>query len=239
MTIEVFNRYEHKYILNRRQTEIMLEETEKHMVADKYNKNRQPYTIKNIYYDTVDDILIRRSLEKPTFKQKLRLRSYDEENRVYLELKKKYSGIVNKRRTALSPDDVKAILTGKPIKEKNYMNKQVLHEIEYFLSIHKVEEKVYIAYDRLAYFNSSDSDLRISFDFNIRTRRSDLSFLCGDKAELLLPDNTCIMEVKTATTKPLWLTHLLGKHNIMRTSFSKYGTEYRKFKSCTPQLQEV
>ena len=104
MAIEVFNRYEHKYMLNRDAFEKIVELLDERMEMDSYNKNRTPYTISNIYYDTPDDYLIRASLDRPVYKEKLRLRAYgvpDENGRVYLEIKKKFKGLVNKRRTGL------------------------------------------------------------------------------------------------------------------------------------------
>ncbi len=227
MAIEVFNRCEHKYLLNFEQSEKMIETAERYMQPDAYNKDREPYTIQNIYYDTEDSALIRRSLEKPPYKQKLRLRSYGEADRVYLEIKKKYDGVVNKRRTALTPEDAEELTESGKVEIKKYMNKQVVKEIEYFLSVYEVYPQVYLAYDRIAYFDKGNSDLRISFDFSVRSRRCDLSFDCGDYGEELFPD-TCIMEVKTALAKPLWLTKALSELGLRRESVSKYGTEYMK-----------
>ena len=108
MAIEVFNRYEHKYILDRATYRQVIEIMDMHMELDKYNAGLKPYTIANIYYDTADDYLIRKSLSKPVYKEKLRLRAYgvpDRDTKVFLEIKKKYKGIVNKRRTTLKLDE--------------------------------------------------------------------------------------------------------------------------------------
>lgn len=138
MAKEIFNRYEHKYLLGgktfKRVTEIM----EKHMEPDAYNINRRPYTISNIYYDTPDDYLVRKSLSKPVYKEKLRLRSYGvpkEDGRVFLEIKKKFGCIVNKRRTDLELEEAYGFIKSSKAPEKReYMNFQVIREIEYFLS---------------------------------------------------------------------------------------------------------
>lgn len=228
MAIEVFNRYEHKYLINADQLETILAEVRLHMHYDPYNKDGRLYTIENIYYDTDEQSLIRRSLEKPPFKQKLRLRSYGEENRVYLEIKKKSDGIVNKRRTALRPEEADELLKNGSIALKKHMNKQIVYEIQYFLSIYDVYPKVYLAYDRMAFFDEENSDLRISFDFAIRSRECDLSFEHGDWGEPLFDEDICIMEVKTAYAKPLWLTKVMTGLKINRVSVSKYGTEYMK-----------
>ena len=231
MAIEVFNRYEHKYMLNREQFEKIIKILDEHMVMDSHNENHTPYTIANIYFDTPDDYLIRTSLSKPEYKEKLRLRAYgvpDRETKVFLEIKKKFRGIVNKRRTKLKLAEAYSFITsGKAPMPKDYMNTQVLHELEYFLKIYDLSPKLYLAYDRIAYFEKDNKDLRISFDMNIRSRRYDLALEKGDYGEKLLPDGVYLMEIKTSLAKPLWLTHILAELDIKRTRFSKYGTEFK------------
>lgn len=232
MAIEVFNRYEHKYLLTPEEYETVLRTIRAHMDMDPYNIGGKPYTIANIYYDTPDDYLIRRSLEKPAYKEKLRLRGYGVPkagDKVYLEIKKKYAGLVNKRRTALTlPEAYTFAETGRIPLRKEYMNGQVVSEISYFLHRYSLVPKVYIAYDRIAFFEKGNPDLRISFDTNIRSRRYDLRLEDGDHGTLLMTKPYHLMEVKTARAKPLWLCELLSDLSIRRQSFSKYGTEYQQ-----------
>lgn len=231
MAIEVFNRYEHKYMLERETFEKVLKTMDEHMVMDSHNKGRRPYTIANIYFDTPDDYLIRTSLSKPEYKEKLRLRAYGVpgiDSKVYLEIKKKFNGIVNKRRTTLKLSEAYGfLLSGKPPAPKEYMNCQVTREIEYFLKIYDLYPKLYLAYDRIAYFEKDNNDLRISFDFNIRSRRYDLALEKGDYGDNLLPEGVYLMEIKTSLAKPLWLTNMLSELDIKRKNFSKYGTEFK------------
>ena len=120
MAIEVFNRYEHKYIVDKATFEKIIKILDQHMEIDSHNRNYTPYTISNIYYDTSDDYLIRTSLSKPDYKEKLRLRSYgvpDRESKVFLEIKKKFNGIVNKRRTKLKLNEAYDFLISKKIPE--------------------------------------------------------------------------------------------------------------------------
>lgn len=230
MAIEIFNRYEHKYLMDKATYEKVIPVIEQHMELDAYNQGHKPYTIANIYYDTNDNYLIRRSLQSPAYKEKLRLRSYGVPNaktKVFLEIKKKFNGIVNKRRTMLKLDEAyKFVETGNEPKPQDYMNKQVMNEINYFLKVYNLEPKVYLAYDRIAYFDNDDPDLRISFDQNIRTRRYDVHLEDGDYGSQLLDDDLYLMEIKTARANPLWLTHMLTEFGIRRSKFSKYGTEF-------------
>lgn len=232
MAIEIFNRYEHKYKLDQQTFEKVLDYMDSRMELDSHCKNHSLYTIANIYYDTPDSSLIRESLAKPVYKEKLRLRSYgvpDLDSKVFLEIKKKVKGLVNKRRSTLELREAYDFLqTGNMPELSDYMNSQVMHELDFFINSHVLEPKVYIAYDRLAYFEKDNDDLRISFDTNIRTRRHDLTLESGDHGNRLIKENTWLMEIKTSLAKPLWLCEMLSEFEIRDTSFSKYGTEYTK-----------
>ncbi len=232
MAIEVFLRHEQKYLLDADTFHKVLAVMDEHMILDKYNKFHKPYTISNIYFDTEDNYLIRTSLSKPKYKEKLRLRSYgvpDADSKVFLEIKKKFNGVVNKRRTVLKLSEAYDFISSgtSPIPQE-YMNRQVLKEIEYFLRFYSLKPKVYLAYDRIAYFEKDNKDLRISFDQNIRSRRYDVELEKGDYGEKLLPNGTYLMEIKTSKAMPLWLTEMLAKYDIKRRRFSKYGTEFTK-----------
>lgn len=231
MSIEVFHRYEKKYILDEEQFQAIAGELEKHMRMDAYNEGREFYTICNIYYDTLYDDLIRRSLERPVYKEKLRIRSYgipDLDTEVFLEIKKKYKGLVNKRRTTLPLCEAYRFVSEKTLDMERFRcNPQVIKELEYFLSVYQgLEPKVYIAYDRKAFLGSTEPDLRVTFDRNLRARREDVRLEAGDYGTLILPKEKWLMEIKSIQTMPLWLADLLNKYHINSLSFSKYGTEY-------------
>jgi hypothetical protein len=232
MGIEVFNRHECKFLLDTVIYDEIQNTLLKYMELDEYNKTHKLYTISNIYYDTEDNHLIRTSLSKPLYKEKLRLRAYGipkEEEKVYLEIKKKVCGVVNKRRTKLKLKEAyDFVSTGEKPEVKNYMNKQVINEIQYILSRYDLKPKLYLAYDRKALFSKENRDLRITFDTNIRTRRYDLALEMGDYGDSLLEEGKWLMEVKAEKTIPLWLSNLLSQYKIFKTSFSKYGKEYEK-----------
>ena len=243
MAIEVFNRFEHKFLFPKETYLNVLEVMDKYMVLDPHNPNYEPYTIANIYYDTPDDYLIRHSLEKPPYKEKLRLRAYgvpDMDTKVFLEIKKKFNGLVNKRRTTLKLFEAyDFVSTGIPPAPKEYMNLQVLREIEYFLKRYGLYPKLYLAYDRVAYFEKDNPDLRISFDINIRSRRQNVRLEYGDDGEQLLPPDIYLMEIKTSRAMPLWLADMVNEMGIKRKSFSKYGTEFKRYSlSLTEKIKE-
>lgn len=232
MSIEIFNRYEKKYLLDTDTYQELQNRLREHMEPDEYNKDYELYTICNIYYDTWDDYLIRNSLGKPEYKEKLRLRAYgvpQSNGKVFLEIKKKYNGLVNKRRTSIRLEEAyDFVSSGTKPELKKYMNRQVMNEIEYMLKIYKLKPKLYLAYDRKAMFSRDNRDLRITFDSNIRTRRSDLRLESGSHGVPLLEPGKWLMEVKASNSMPLWLSRLLSELSVYSTSFSKYGTEYQR-----------
>lgn len=234
MAKEIFNRIEKKYLLTKDQYEEILKILPLYMNKDKFNENDKKYLISNIYYDTQNDDLIRQSLQKPIYKEKLRLRSYGpkhDDDFVFLEIKKKFNGLVNKRRTKLTLRDANEFIQNGTLSNiESYMNPQVVKEIEFFLKQYKVQPKVYLSYERLAYFAKDDDDLRLTIDTNIRADRKNLSlknFNIGDK--LLDDSNFFLMEIKSSKTMPIWLVNVLSENEIYATSFSKYGKEYKNY----------
>ncbi|MDR1034127.1 MAG: polyphosphate polymerase domain-containing protein [Bifidobacteriaceae bacterium] len=231
MAIEVFNRYENKHLVNREQQEQLLSDLQAKMELDKHNPNGKAYKIYNLYYDTSDNNLIRRSLEKPRYKEKVRVRAYGVvagDDMVFVEIKKKYDGLVNKRRTKMTLSDAKQFLENAEIELQTYMNPQVVNELAEIIGRRKLRPAINIAYERTALIDPRDSDLRVSFDHAIATRRHDVGLDKEAVGEYLLPDDQYVMEVKTRHAMPLWLAELLGKHHVRAVSFSKYGREYIK-----------
>lgn len=232
MAIEVFSRYEKKYLIDDSTYRYIIDSISDYMVPDKYSKNGEFYNIANIYYDTPDDALIRASIEKPVYKEKLRLRSYgvpELDDKVFLEIKKKYKGLVNKRRTKLKLCEAYDLtMDGIYPEIQDYMNPQVLSEIEYFFKMYELQPKVYLTYDRRAYFATDDSDFRVTFDTNIKSRRTDVRLEMGNHGDLLIGNDVWLREVKSSMAVPLWFTEILSNAKVYATSFSKYGTEYKK-----------
>lgn len=232
LAIEVFNRYENKYLMDSKAFYGLYNRLMEYMELDVHNKNDKFYSISNLYYDTEQHTLIRTSLSKPKYREKLRIRAYGvpgPDAKVYLELKKKVFGLVNKRRTAMKLHEAyEFVRIGQPPAYREGMNRQVTREIEYFLSRYELQPMVYLAYDRIAMFCKGNRDLRITFDTNIRSRRYELKLEDGDHGEQLLERGQWLMEVKAEKTIPVWLAKLLSEHRMYRTSFSKYGNEYKK-----------
>lgn len=204
------------------------------MNSDIYNPNGKTYPISNIYFDTDSNELIIKSLEKPIYKEKLRLRSYgqvhDKNETVFLEIKKKFDGIVYKRRTSFTLTEAEDFLQNGTIPQNEKINHQVLSEIQDLMKRYSLKPKAFISYNRLAFFGKDDSDFRLTLDTNIVTRRDDLFLDSPIYGDSLLKENEWLMEAKAFKTFPLWFAHFLSERKIYQTSFSKYGNEYKKYK---------
>ena len=219
----VFQRYEMKYLITRAQKESILEAMRPYTAADRYGIT----TIQNLYLDTDSYRLIRRSMEKPVYKEKLRLRSYGRAapgQEIFVELKKKYKGVVYKRRIALPEETALGWLQGEaacPVKG------QIAEEIDYFRSFYApLQPKVFLAYDRQAWYSLSGDGFRVTFDENILFRREALSLAEPAWGTALLAPGQTLMEIKCAGAIPLWMCHALSREGIRKTSFSNYGTAY-------------
>lgn len=233
MITKSFKRYEIKYFVTPEQFETIKAELAKRMMPDKFCREGGSYMIYNLYFDTENDAIIRHSLDKPYYKEKLRMRSYTmptcDEDIVFLELKKKIGGIVAKRRAVMTFAQATDFLEkGVAPELKTYEDRQVLAEISSFLNRYHVIPKVFISYERIAYFDKTDPELRVSFDSKILTRRSNVSLIAGDYGTELLDTDALLMEIKCGGTIPLWLCRLLSDMCIFKVNFSKYGTEYKK-----------
>lgn len=217
-----FERYEKKYRLTAEQQRLVLEGMRPYMKKDVYGA----YTICNIYYDTDDWRLIRASLEKPVYKEKLRVRSYgvpDENGRVFVELKKKYDGVVYKRRITTEAREAAPFLAGSVPNGHG----QIGQEILWFQQLYGAKPRVFIAYDRLAFAGIDDPELRITFDTNLRWRDTALDLRLGDYGAPITDPGMILMEIKLPGVCPLWLSQLLSRAEVFPTSFSKYGYCYQ------------
>lgn len=227
-----FQRYELKYLLNRQEKEQILLAMEPYMKLDDYGRT----IIRNIYFDTDTFRLIRRSLEKPVYKEKLRIRSYKPvraTDPVFVEIKKKYKSVVYKRRLLLPEKTVmESFRTGEPLP----VCSQIGDEIQYFREYYKnLQPSVFLSYEREAFYSLDGSDFRVTFDENILYRRNDISLGSEIYGHPLLGKQQTLMEIKTSGGIPLWMSETLTKHHLYKTSFSKYGSAYQRMMEAAMQ----
>lgn len=222
----IFKRSEIKYMIDEDIFRKLMEVMKKYMIADDYGRS----TVCSLYFDTPDYLLIRRSLDHPMYKEKLRLRSYgvaNESTKVFVEIKKKYDSIVYKRRIAMKESEAQRYL----LHHEKVMSGQISDEIDYCMDHYEgLAPAVMLSYEREAYYAKDDHGFRITFDRNILWRDYDLSLCKGIYGNPILKEDQVLMEVKTAGAIPLWMVEFLSGNKIYKTSFSKYGTAYRTIK---------
>lgn len=234
MAINTFARKEIKFLLDMHQYEELMKVIDNYMNPDKYCVGGKEYGIYNIYYDTPDDFLIRESLAKPYYKEKIRLRSYyspaSPDSPVFLEIKKKIGGIVTKRRVSmtLAESDEYFATRHKP-EIKKYITGQVFTELDVFLEHYPVKPKQYISYQREAFFGKDNKDFRLTFDRKITDRRYDLHLSEESYGNYIIGADQRLMEVKVSDSMPAWLVEKLSELKIYKTSFSKYGRAYTNY----------
>lgn len=218
-----FERVEEKYVITNQEKELLLDKIKDYIQEDKFFKSE----IHNIYFDTEHSDLIINSLDKPVFKDKIRVRSYGVpslEDDVFLELKVKYKGVVGKRRTKIKLSEYYHYLQNSQFERDD----QILKEIDYYFKHYHLKPAIYIAYDRVSYVGLHNPELRITFDYHLRSRRENLNLDQTVKTSSYFDQDQTIMEIKTIEAMPLWLVRILSEMKIMPTNFSKYGKIYEK-----------
>ena len=233
MAITTFVRKEKKYLITAEQRDKLLKILPKYMVFDRYCQNGNMYTVNNVYFDTPTFNVIRNSIAKPAYKSKIRMRSYITEARdsdlTFLEMKKKITGVVNKRRIVGKLIDVeKFVETRKKPEHISVQQNQVFNEINYALDMEGSKPAVYLTYKRIALFANNDSSIRVTIDEDILARTTDVSLRSKRYGDKILPEGYYLMEIKVSGAFPLWLAHILTELNIYPTSFSKYGKFYEQ-----------
>lgn len=223
----IFRRFEKKFLMDDEQFGAFREMVMGRLEYNQYHKS----TICNLYFDTPDYRLIRASIETPVpiYKEKLRLRTYGvpgPDGTAFVELKKKYDGVVFKRRIAMPLSQAYDYLENH---NHTGISGQISHEIDYFMKYYGYPEPaMFVSYDREAYFDRENNDVRITFDDNIVYRTEDLALENGVGGSRLLAPGQHLMEVKIPEAMPLWLVRALSELEIRRVRYSKYGNAYKR-----------
>lgn len=223
MKNQSFERYEVKYLLDQHQLQAVLQAMAPHMTPDEYSHS----SIRNLYLDTPDFRLIRHSLERPVYKEKLRIRSYGRagaDSPVFVELKKKYLAVVYKRRICLPRDQAKLCLQGASPWPASQIGRELAYAMDFYAPL---QPAVYLSYERDAYRGIEDTGFRVTFDREICYRRTELTLDSDPWGIPILPEDRVLMEVKVPGGFPLWMAHVFSEQGIFKTSFSKYGAAYQ------------
>lgn len=217
---EVFRRKEVKYILTPAKYQELMQTVQGELVKDRYFKG----TNCSIYFDNDQHYIAVHTLEKPMYKEKIRLRSYNVpksmNDTVFVEIKKKFDGLGNKRRIAVTLGDFYHYLESGELKTDN---PQIKAELDYCFKFYGLKPSLFLAYDRLSYCGKDNPGFRVTFDQNVRSRTDHLRLEEGDAGELYFDNQEVVMEVKALDAFPLWFVRALSKLHIYPSSFTKYG----------------
>ncbi len=219
-----FKRREKKFLLDASQYDLLWSRINSRLLADVYGRT----IVMSIYFDNDNYELFSKSADKPNYKEKFRLRCYGiptDDSTVFAEIKKKYDGIVYKRRIEGRYQDILDMMSGRCELPHDV---QIQKEILWMKRRYSLEPKAFIGYDRDAYTCPSDPGLRVTFDSNIRYRLNDLDLRSGDYGDLLIDKDFRLMEVKAPGNLPLWFSEALTACGIHSGSFSKIGTCYKE-----------
>ena len=214
---------ERKFLLTPSQYEGLMRVLPEYMQADQYGES----TILSLYLDTEDSLLIRRSLEKPVYKEKLRVRSYGQagdHDPVFMELKKKYLSVVYKRRISIPQDEAMACIDGRHPWQDSQIGRELAYTMDFYRTLRPA---VFLSYERDSFRGVEDEELRVTFDREIRYRQEELTLNSDTWGTPILPSGHVLMELKVAGGLPLWMAHVLSEQGIFKTSFSKYGAAYQ------------
>ena len=228
--IMIFRRVEKKYRLTPTQRDALLDCIGQRLTPDLHGRN----TICSLYLDTPDHRIIRNSIIAKAYKEKLRIRSYGTpgaDDLVFLEIKKKYKGVVYKRRERMTLRQAMAYVE----RGEQPCDSQIMREIDYAMRFYRQPQPaMLVAYERDAYFDADNPNLRITFDMNCRARDTNCRLDAGHHGIPLLPPEEIIMEIKTDGAMPLWLAQALSMCGILPARFSKYGTAYLRSTGLIP-----
>lgn len=225
MVTEIINRKEEKFLLTEDKYQKLLNKIKTYIQPDIYYQEK----ICSVYFDNENNDLITHSIDKPLYKEKIRLRSYNvpkEDDTVFLEMKKKYNGLSNKRRVVLTLKEANDYIYHGIMPKTN---PQIMNEIDYVFRYYQLKPKISITYDREAFVSKEDETFRITFDSQIKSSITNVT-LNELKDEESVLKNQYIMEIKTLKGLPIWLNQALNELKVYPISYSKYGEIYKKLK---------
>ena len=246
MEEKVFDRVEKKYLLTKNDKKELLKLIRKNMKKDIYYKTR----VINLYFDNDNFDLITNSIDWVDFKEKIRARTYEGYDRVFLELKTKIhararddqdesteENIGYKRRVMITHEDFEKLvnhqatletLASQSVETKHDV--QIAKEIDYLIDHFNLKPQIFVTYERESY--KDNHDLRITFDEKLKYRTGNLSLFKEKRDKIYFKDDrNIIMEVKADGVLPLWLVKKLSELKLYPQQFSKIGKVYERIKN--------
>ena len=228
MPIEIFSRREQKYLITQWQYLQLVENILPYMRPDKYGVEGR-YSVTSLYFDNDDQDIYFETKNKLKYRQKLRLRVYDDTDRngtAFFEVKQKHNKVVNKRRLVMPLSEAYRYLNNDAEELSSYetSNGQVLKEIDHFKRFYDLQPEMIVSYNRHAFHGVTDPELRITFDLDLKCRNEDLALENGSYGHNFIDENLVVLEVKVNDSVPLWLTRHLQDLDCEQRSASKFCT---------------
>jgi len=228
------SRYEAKYLIpNSRAEEIRRyiqawAEPDPHAAPDP----EHAYRISSLYLDSPSLQLFRETREGRENRIKLRIRSYSqvEEDRVFLEIKRRLNRVVHKSRIAVPRPVARDILAGRH-HALDLEGQELEDALEFVRLMERLQARpvVHVGYRRQAYVGIYHPGVRITFDREIAwgaPGRSDV--LVPDTNVWPIEDLRVVLELKFNRTMPRWMQGIIHRFSLNRISFSKYGIAVMK-----------
>lgn len=223
-----FKRIEEKFALSKSEYEYLKKNFPVYLEKD----TNYLYKVSSLYFDTEDFQFTKDNIRKNSYKEKFRIRKYGDTNTsVFLEIKRKFQGITDKRRIEIKEEEVQDYLSNIQTYNRTFNQEEeeyIYNEIQWLFRRLELQPKVYIHYLREAYIDK-ENNVRLTFDKNIKYRTTDLDILeCFSNDKLVAPEIDYLMEIKTPSGLPKWLEEILTELNIKKVEFSKYKQVYQR-----------
>jgi len=228
----VFDRWELKYVVTIKQMYQLIQEIDHYVIEDEHSDNGL-YKIKSLYYDTYDFRFYQEKISGNKYRQKLRLRGYGDvhsNDEVFFEIKQRYSSTVQKRRVGMHLDDAYSLINDDILDKAKHSDKKlkVIEEVRYLQSLHALEPKAVVSYDRKAFMGRYEDGLRITFDTNLKCRNANHGLEGIHKEQYFMHPGLAVLEIKTNEKVPIWLISLIQRHSIEAERVSKYCLSVEK-----------
>jgi len=227
MAQEIFSRRELKYLIPSKTFQALAEDMMPYLRYDRFGDGFGRYNITSLYFDSPEHAIYYETRNKLPFRQKLRLRIYDQatlDSPSFLEVKQKFKNVVNKRRTLLPLSHAYEYINNGMNDHLDVSNGQILKEVDHFKQLYDLRPEIVVSYDRQAFHGIYEDDLRVTFDYNLMCRNDDLRIENGPHGEHFVNQDLVVLEVKVTHSIPLWLTKMLQDYGLQKQGVSKFCT---------------
>jgi hypothetical protein len=197
------------------------------------------YRISSLYLDSPDLQLLRMAREGWSERMKLRARTYSErqEDPVFLEVKRRFNGVVHKTRARLARAEVRAPLRshawGAPARSGPSELRQFVHLAQHFA----VRPVRHVRYLREAYESRGGEPVRVTFDRALEQAEGRDGELSPDGSRWRpLGLEGVVLELKFTGGFPLWMGALVARFELERRSISKYSLAMESAPCAVPAI---